>query len=85
MNVELQQLGHQLSAYLSKVWKTEIETKSIEQISGGASRQTYRITLTRSGKTEKFVLRRDPATSLIDTERQWEYRTYEAVYGTSVR
>ena len=82
MNAGLQKLGAQLSTYLSETWKCSVTIESVEQISGGASRQTYRIKLKKADKEENLILRRDPATSLIDTERQWEYRTYEAVYGT---
>jgi hypothetical protein len=31
-----------------------------------------------------FILRRDPPSSLIDTDRAWEFRTYAAVYPTAV-
>lgn len=52
----------------------------IEQIPGGASRETYRLRLQRPGGETGVILRRDPKTSLIDTERALEYQTYAAVY-----
>jgi aminoglycoside phosphotransferase (APT) family kinase protein len=62
--------------------------EDIQQIPGGASRETYRISTSfldqGSAVRRGFILRRDPASSLIDTERAHEFRTYQAVYGTAI-
>ncbi len=60
----------------------------IERIPGGASRETFRVSMTwqadgrRDG--QQLILRRDPPSSLIDTDRELEFRAYEAVWGTAV-
>src|SRR5258707_2135493 len=66
----------------------EIRVDQLAQISGGASRQTYRFRLSYSerGKAceRRLILRRDPSASLIDTDRKIEFAAYQAFFGTSV-
>ena len=66
----------------------EVRVDRLEQISGGASRQTYRFRLSFSerGKAHErhLILRRDPSASLIDTDRKIEFAAYKAFFGTSV-
>ena len=76
----LQDLGERIAAYLSTHWDTRCVCTHIHQIPGGASRETYMVTIERAGQPVGLVVRRDPPSSLIDTERAWEYQTYEAVY-----
>lgn len=80
MHPALEPLGQRFVAYLSERWNEPVALAAIEQIPGGASRETYRIALSASSGTRGVILRRDPVSSLIDTERGLEYRTYEAVY-----
>jgi aminoglycoside phosphotransferase (APT) family kinase protein len=61
-----------------------VRTEAIEQIPGGASRETYRLRLNVGGETRRIIVRRDPPSSLIDTERALEYRTYEAAYRAGI-
>ncbi len=76
----LERLGDRLVVYLRRHWGDDVTLLSIEQIPGGASRETYRVRL-RTGAGERgIILRRDPISSLIDTERALEYRTYQAVH-----
>ncbi len=51
---------------------------------GGASRETYGLDLTADGKAMGLIVRRDPADSLIDTERALEYAAYQSFDGSSV-
>lgn len=55
-----------------------------ERIFGGASRQTFRFVATRGGQDHPLILRKDPAASLIDTERKLEFAAYRSFAGTSV-
>ncbi|MCB1685041.1 MAG: phosphotransferase family protein [Pseudomonadales bacterium] len=73
-------IGKHLVAYLEARWGQTVALESIEQIPGGASRETFRVQLRVADTPRRIILRRDPVTSLIDTERRHEYRTYEAVY-----
>ena len=61
-----------------------MQHQHIEQIPGGASRETYRIRLSVDGVERGVILRRDPPSSLIDTERALEYRTYEAAWRAGI-
>jgi aminoglycoside phosphotransferase (APT) family kinase protein len=63
--------------------------EEIHRVHGGASRETYRVRLRvqrKDGGTEelRWVLRRDPVGSLIETERRNEFEAYRAFHGTSV-
>lgn len=81
---QLDAIGEALAAYLRDAWKQPVTCTAISQIPGGASRETYRIRLDVNGRGEGVILRRDPPSSLIDTERAHEFNTYRAVYGTRV-
>jgi len=78
--MSLDSLGARLADYLESTWQAPVAIESIEQISGGASRETYRVRLLVDGRERRVILRRDPPTSLIDTERSLEYRTYVAAH-----
>lgn len=65
----------------------DVTVTEIARITGGASRQTYRFTLVwqEAGVSRRrgMILRRDPADSLIDTERRVEFEAYRAFHGTA--
>ncbi|TNF87878.1 MAG: phosphotransferase family protein [Gammaproteobacteria bacterium] len=84
MSQALEDLATRLSDYLSRTWQADVGHQHIEQIPGGASRETYRIRLSVDGETRGVILRRDPPSSLIDTERALEYRTYEAAWRAGI-
>ena len=73
-------LGEQFARYLSGHWNSDCALEHIEQIPGGASRETYLLNVNREGASLGLIARRDPPSSLIDTERAHEYATYAAVY-----
>ena len=86
----LQPLREAIERYLAPRWPHlhDFRITTIQQIPGGASRETYRIhaTFREDGKAAQrgYIFRRDPPSSLIDTNRALEYRTYAAVYPTEV-
>ena len=84
MSTILNPLGEKLASYLSKHWSKPVTLLAIEQIPGGASRETYRLSLNVDDRETGIVLRRDPPSSLIDTERAWEYRTYQAAFDAGI-
>ena len=57
---------------------------TMNRFHGGASRETYGMDVEVDGKTRGLILRRDPADSLIDTERAVEYAAYASFAGTGV-
>src|SRR6266404_3155482 len=66
----------------------EVRVDELAQISGGASRQTYRFRLSYRERDQtherRLILRRDPAASLIDTDRKIEFAAYKAFFGSLV-
>ncbi len=80
MSSKLAALGERLVAYLSKRWGSAVSLMEISQIPGGASRETFRLRVSTADGERGIIVRRDPPSSLIDTERALEYQTYEAVY-----
>lgn len=81
---QLNAIGEALAAYLQTSWRADVTCAGISQIPGGASRETYRVRLLVKGEAQGVILRRDPPSSLIDTERAHEFNTYRAVFGTGV-
>lgn len=67
---------------------TDVEVGEIRRIHGGASRETYRLTASwnedGSARSQGMILRRDPASSLIETQRSTEWDAYTAFHGTAV-
>ncbi|MDZ7684848.1 MAG: hypothetical protein U5O39_07420 [Gammaproteobacteria bacterium] len=85
MTLSSEEVADAVGRYLGEKWNADVSITNVERIFGGASRETYRLKVsTEDGRTDGVVLRRDPPTSLIDTERRLEYGAYEAVYPTSV-
>ena len=90
MEESLRPLASAFAAYLTQRWQVPCEVVDLQQIPGGASRETYRVTLHTNNTApssghnnplpQAVILRRDPDSSLIDTERAHEYAVYEAVY-----
>lgn len=83
-------LEESLAAYIRlKMHRAgDIVVDQLEQISGGASRQTYRFRLSYrengAAVERRLILRRDPPGSLIDTDRRIEFAAYKAFYETEV-
>jgi aminoglycoside phosphotransferase (APT) family kinase protein len=83
-------LDARFAAYLQHRWPqaSSVEVTALERVYGGASRETYRVTVhtVEAGREleQRLILRRDPPSSLIETDRAREYRAYEAFYGTRV-
>ncbi|XOV84469.1 MAG: phosphotransferase family protein [bacterium] len=84
METTVERTGQLIAAYLGKHWHSDCVLKDITQIPGGASRQTYLVHLLRDGLPQSVVVRRDPPSSLIDTERAHEFNTYAAIYANGV-
>ena len=84
MPEDLQALGDDFCRYYTTHTGAPVALQHIEQIPGGASRETYRIRIVCGDVEERLILRRDPQSSLIDTERAHEHRTYEAVFSTEI-
>ena len=83
-------LAARFAAYLAERWPqaSGVTVEAIERIYGGASRETYRTTVRaiEGGHPveHRLIVRRDPESSLIETDRATEYEAYAAFYGTTV-
>lgn len=66
----------------------DVAVSAVERIHGGASRETYRCLASwhdAKGRHERsLILRRDPESSLIETERRVEFAAYRAFAGSDV-
>lgn len=80
----LEEIQTKVAAYLSDKWQASVDAKDVNQVFGGASRETYILALEVDGDTRGVVVRRDPPSSLIDTERALEYGAYAAIFPTNV-
>lgn len=61
-----------------------LRVAGLQRVFGGASRETWRFVLHHDGRAQPLILRRDPAASLIDTERRIEFAAYRRFAGTAV-
>ncbi len=83
-------IQEQLTAYLQhKMPQAEaLVVSNVARIPGGASRETWSFDATwrESGRqvSRAFVVRRDPTASLLETERDIEFRVYQALNGTDI-
>ncbi|MCC6640693.1 MAG: phosphotransferase family protein [Deltaproteobacteria bacterium] len=86
----MQQLEERFSRYVAHRIPTarDVRTDSLARIHGGASRETFRLRLRYADGGQdherRLILRRDPPSSLIETERSHEFRAYQAFHGSEV-
>ena len=86
----IDELARRFAAYLAHQWSdaSSIVVTAIERIYGGASRETYRLAVRYrqdgAEAEQRLILRRDPPSSLIETDRATEFNAYAAFHGTSV-
>ncbi|HJZ22343.1 MAG TPA: phosphotransferase family protein [Bradyrhizobium sp.] len=73
-------LGDRLERYLSRHWGERVAVRELSRIPGGASRETYRFDAEIGGRIRGMILRRDPVSGLIDTDRQTEYLAYQSFH-----
>lgn len=80
MTTREQELREKLGAYLTHRWSSPTTVSEMKRIPGGASRETWKCQAEHDGAKRGLIIRIDPATSLIDTDRRTEYRTVEVAY-----
>jgi aminoglycoside phosphotransferase (APT) family kinase protein len=75
--------AEQLARFLAAEWGEPVSITGLKRFHGGSARQTYRFDASApSGRREALVLRRDPPSSLIETDRLAEFRALEAFAGS---
>lgn len=74
----------QLETALAARWGTPVAVSGLRRFHGGAARETYRFDASAGGTTRGLVLRRDPSSSLIETDRRTEFAALAAFHGTAV-
>ena len=84
VTLPIPELSERLSRYLATRDGTPTQVTGIVRIPGGASRETYRLTVTQGGVARGMILRRDPESSLIDTDRATEFNAYAAAFRSGV-
>lgn len=73
-----------LAGFLSARLGEPVTIAGLRRFHGGAARETYRFDAVTAGSSRGMVLRRDPSSSLIETDRAVEYRALQAFHGTDV-
>lgn len=73
-----------LADYLGQRWGAPVTIANLRRFHGGAARETYRFDALTADGTRGLVLRRDPPSSLIETERRPEFDALAAFHGTEV-
>lgn len=80
METRIDQLRAGLEGFLSAEWRPDVRVDGLRHVPGGASRETWLFRATSGGEMRGLVVRIDPETSLIETDRRTEYRAMEAAY-----
>lgn len=86
----LEEIGNKFASYWQhhKPGQDNARVERIERIHGGASRQTLRVHLSydENGARQQrgVILRLDPPSSLIDTQRYIEHNAYVTYFGSAV-
>jgi aminoglycoside phosphotransferase (APT) family kinase protein len=84
MNNEIQ-LGEEFVNYYSQLTQKSFLLKSISRIFGGASRETYRLSLEDKDSIEtNLIYRRSQSSALIETDQLTEYSAYLAFQKSEV-
>lgn len=84
MNNEIQ-LGEEFVNYYSELKQEIFSLKSISRIFGGASRETYRLSVLNKDLIEtNLIYRRTQSSALIETEQLTEYSAYLAFQDSKV-
>ena len=74
-----------LARWFASHWGEAVQITGLKRFHGGSARQTYRFDVVgHSGRREALVLRRDPPSSLIETDRLAEYRAIQCFAGSEV-
>jgi aminoglycoside phosphotransferase (APT) family kinase protein len=69
-----------LSRFLSAHWSAQSAAVDFIHIPGGASRETWLFQAVSGDARRGMIVRIDPESSLIDTDRRTEYRAIEAAF-----
>ena len=81
-------LSDNLAAYIGSKTGQPAEVSGLDRISGGASRETYRFVLRTpavgAAMERRLIVRLDPPTSLIETDRRVEFAAIQAFHGSEV-
>jgi len=80
MTVRDDELKAGLGRFLSARWKATTTVEAVSRIPGGASRETWKCVAAVGDERRGVIVRIDPETSLIDTDRATEYRAIEAAW-----
>jgi len=78
-----QRIARYLSARMPEAG--EISVLALSRIHGGASRETFRVRIKSERDGERgLIFRRDPVSTLIETERETEFAAYRSFMDSSV-
>ena len=73
MREAYEKLKSGLGRFLSEKWRQDVKVESMSRIPGGASRETWRCDVYADSTFKGVIVRIDPPSSLIDTDRRTEY------------
>jgi len=62
----------------------DVDIVALSRIHGGASRETFRVRAKLGGRERGLIFRRDPVSTLIETERQIEFAAYRSFHKSDV-
>ncbi len=83
----IEDFHHQLTEYLAHVSGASVVIESATPLAGGASRDSWALTVTLNGERQKLVLRKDFPTQMSDSAltRAQEFHLMDAAYKSGVK
>lgn len=80
MDAREMELRAGLERFLTKHWRADATIGDMAKIPGGASRETWLLQALSEAGGRGMIVRIDPESSLIDTDRRTEYRAIDAAF-----
>jgi aminoglycoside phosphotransferase (APT) family kinase protein len=87
MTPEQQTLFHNLQHYLGEQMRTAVTIVDAQPLAGGASRDSWHVTVQTGEQRQQFVLRRDLPTQMFEAAltREQEFRLMDAAFQSGVQ
>ncbi len=82
--MDADELRQRLEAFIGRQTGAAVQVENVRKLPGGASREIWSFDADVGGERLALILRRDPGSSTLQTQRREEYRVQQAAYACGV-
>lgn len=82
--MDTEQLRQRLESFIARHTGAPVRVEDLRKLPGGASREIWAFDALVGGERLPLILRRDPGTSTMQTQRREEYRVQQAAFAAGV-